>query len=75
MYYSMSSKGADGGDRVTDHVNKKQRLLVEVSVSDDKKNTSGNSGNNSGAIICYPLQVGANQWKKRVEGETPFFSS
>ena len=26
-----------------DHVNKRQRVLTEVSVSDDKENTSGNS--------------------------------
>ena len=65
MYYSMSSKRVGGGDRVTDHVNTKQRLLTEVSVSDDKENTSGNSGKSSGTIICYPAQVGANQWKKK----------
>jgi len=67
MYYSMSSKGVGGGDRVTNHVNTKQRLHTELSVSDDKENTSGNSGNSSGTIICYPAQVGANQWKKKVQ--------
>ena len=72
----MSSKGVGGGDRVTDHVNTKQRLLTEVSVSDDKENTSGNSGKSSGTIICYPAQVGANQWKKKGgRGNIFFFSS
>jgi len=70
MYYSMSSKDVGGGDRVTDHVNTVQRLLTEVSVSDNKENTSGNSGNSSGTIICYPAEVGANQWKKWVKGGT-----
>ena len=49
----MSSKGASGG-HVEDHVNKRQRLLKEVSVSDDKENTSGNAGNNSGASSATP---------------------
>ena len=49
----MSSKGASGG-HVADHVNKRQRLLTEVSVSDDEENTSGNAGNNSGASSATP---------------------
>ena len=49
----MSSKGARSGDHVT-HVSKKQRLLTKVSVSDDKENTGGNSGNSSGASSATP---------------------
>jgi len=53
MYYSMSSKGASSG-HVEDHVNKRQRVLTEVSVSDDKENTSGNSGNSTEASSATP---------------------
>jgi len=48
MYYSMSSNGASSG-HVEDHVNKRQRVLTEVFVSDGKENTSGNSTGASSA--------------------------
>ena len=50
----MSYKSTGGGDHVKDHVEQKQRLLTEVSASDDQENTNGNSGNSSGASSATP---------------------